>query len=203
MKLNLKPDYTYETILTTYFEDKTPNAAPMGIIFIDEKVVEISPFLSTQTYKNIERDGCAVINFIHDLKIFFTCTFNVKKPKLPLNFFEKSLKVNAPRLKSALAHIEVETREIKKNIDRSKIIGEIITWDIENVPFLPLNRGYNLVLESIIHTTRILAFWNDSKKIKPLMDLFNRYQKLIEKVAPTGDYIEIMKQLRSIIEKGN
>lgn len=200
-KLNLKPNYIYETILTTYTEDNIPNAAPMGIILIDNQTVIISPFLSTQTYKNIEKHRCAVINFTYDLEIFFQSTFNPHRPKLPFQFFEKATKINAPRLKKAIAWIEVKIREIQKNEIRARIIGEVVEWDIGTIPFQPINRGFNLVLESIVHTTRVIEFENDLEKVKPLVNLIKQYQRLIKKVAPDGKLVEIIEQIQKIIEK--
>jgi hypothetical protein len=200
-KLNLEPNYIYETIVTTYTEDNLPNAAPMGIILLDEQTVVISPFLSTQTFKNIEKYGCAVINFLYDLKIFFESAFSTKKPKLPREAFEKAKQVNAPRLQCAIAHIELQVHEIRKDNDHAKVVGDILGFDVSSIPLLPLNRGYNLVLESIIHTTRILEFHNDPQKVKPLVALVNQYQKLVEKVAPIGDCVDLMRQLQKLIHK--
>jgi hypothetical protein len=201
VKFNLEPGFIYETIVTTFRKENIPNAAPMGINFIDAQKLIISPFLATQTFKNIEGNGCAVINFTHDLNLFFESVFSKKIPKLPREFFERATQVNAPRLKSAIAHIEVRTNEITKEGNRSIITGDIVTWDLSSIPFFPINRGYNLVLESIIHTTRILAFQNDTQKVTSLMNLVNQYHTLIKKVAPTGIYGEIMNKLQKIIEK--
>jgi len=57
-----------------------------------------------------------------------------------------------------------------------------------------------LVLESIIHTTRIIDFQNDYQKVASLINLVNQYHKLIKKVAPTGIYGEIMDKLQKIIK---
>jgi len=201
-KLNLSLNYIYETIVTTYtIEDKLPHAAPMGIRLINNQTAAISPYLNTTTYKNIENSRCAVINFIYDLDIFFQSTFNLSKPKLPLSYFKKASKVDAPRLKTAIAYIEVRVLEIQKNSERSTITGEIVNWEIIANPIFPLNRGYNLVLESIIHATRILAYKNDEEKVRPLEDLIFQYRKLIEKVAPAGKFVDLMNKIQDIIKK--
>ena len=201
-KLDLKPNWIYETIVTTYIaEDTMPNAAPMGIRFVDGQTAVISPYLSTQTYRNIEKHRSAVINFTYDLDIFFDSTFSNKKPKLTLTYFEKAMKVNAPQLKVALAHVEVSACEIQKTRERSIITGEIVHWSGTLNPALPLNRGYFLTLESIVHATRIVAFRDDPEKTKPLLDLVAQYRKIVEKVSPTGQYIQIFDKIQQIIEK--
>ncbi len=203
-KLNLIPHYIYETIVTTYnIEDKSPNAAPMGIIFLDETRVIISPFNSTKTYRNIVEYGCAVINFTYDLELFFESAFSTTKPKLSLNYFNPAAKINAPRLNNSIVSIEFRSREIQKGKDRSKITGDIITWEISAKPFHPINRGFTLVLESIIHATRIVSFKNDTEKVRNLKDLITEYQIIIEKVAPTGNYSKIMTQIQKIIKNKN
>jgi uncharacterized protein len=201
-KLNLTPSYIYETIVTTYNpQDKIPNAAPMGIMFRDEKTVVISPYMTTQTFKNIEQTRYAVINFIYDLDSFFESAFSANRPKLPLHRFKPSKKVPVPCLKDAFAHIEVEALEVQKESTRAKIITEIKIWDIGQIPCFPINRGYNLVLESIIHATRIVEFKNDEKLVGPLIELIRKYRTLVTKVAPGGKLVAIMAQLENRIEK--
>ena len=199
-KLNLIPNNIYETIVTTYnAEDELPNAAPMGIKMLDDQNVEISPYLSAQTYKNIEKHRCAVINFIFDLNIFFESTFSTQKPKLSLTFYKKAKKIDAPQLKEAAAHIEISVSEIQKDKDRAKIKGKIIAWEVSNVPFVPINRGFGLVLESMIHATRIKIFQNDPQKVKVLKDLITKYKKIVEKVAPDNDLLSIMNRIHGLI----
>ena len=201
--LNLKPNYIYESIVSTYTpEDKLPHAAPMGIIFLDEQHLIISPFVSTQTYQNIKNSMCAVVNFTYDLRIFFESTFSDTKPKLPINYFAKAPSVKAPALKAhkAPAFLEVRVQELEVKEDRAVITCEIINWGFERNSLQPINRGFNLVLESMIHATRILAFQNDAQKTKPLRELINRYQKVIEKVSPGGKCVEIMEQIQNIIK---
>jgi len=201
-KLNLTPNYIYETIVTTYnSEDKIPNAAPMGIILLNEKEVVISPYLMTQTFKNIEQAGCAVINFIYDLEFFFESTFNTQRPKLPSQSFKQSKKVKAPCLKEAFAHIEVEVIEIQKDPKRATIRAAIITWDISQIPVFPINRGYNLVLESMIHATRILEFRNEEEIVEPLIQLISKYRTIVNTVAPEGKLGEIMAKIEELIGK--
>ena len=52
----------------------------------------------------------------------------------------------------------------------------------------------------MVHTTRILEFQEDIQKVRPLIKLVQQYQILIQKVAPTGEFIELMKRLQRIIE---
>ena len=199
-KLNLTPNYIYETIVTTYnAEDKIPNAAPMGIVFLNEKEVVISPYLTTQTLKNIEQTGCAVINFTYDLDFFFESTFNTQRPKLPSQAFKQSKKVKAPCLKEAFAHIELEVLEIQKDAERAKIRAAILTWDISQIPVFPINRGYNLVLESMVHATRILEFRNEEEIVRPLIELILKYRTIVNKVAPEGKLGKIMTKIEEII----
>jgi len=201
-KLNLNPNFVYETIVTTYNpQDKMPNAAPMGIIFRDAGTVVISPYMTTQTFKNIEQTHCAVINFIYDLDFFFESAFSTTRPKLPLHRFKPSKKVTVPCLKDAFAHVEVEALEIQKEEKRAKIIAKITTWDVAEIPCFPINRGYNLVLESIIHATRIVEFRNDEKLVSPLIELIKNYRTLVTRVAPEGKLVTIMARLENIIEQ--
>jgi len=199
--LNLKPHYIYETIVTTYSEDKLPNAAPMGIKLLNDRAVLISPFTSTRTFSNIEKTQNAVINFSYDLNIFYRSIYSVTSPKLPIEEFERATEVDAPRLKEALAYIETRVKDIVLVSQRARIIGEIITWNIGSYPLLPINRGFYLALECLIHSTRILEFQADQQKIQPLVSLIKQYKKLIDKVAPTGEYSIIVEQIQEMLGK--
>ncbi|MFX1297685.1 MAG: DUF447 domain-containing protein [Promethearchaeota archaeon] len=200
--LNLIPNYIYETIVSTYSaENKLPHTAPMGIISLDEQNLIISPYISTQTFKNIEKYQCAGINFIYDLEIFFESTFSNKKPKLPTDLFIKASSIDAPLLKNTEAFIEARVDEIQINGNRARILVEIVDWGFKQYPFHPINRGFNLVLESMIHTTRIIAFRNEPHKIIPLLEIIKQYRTLIKKVAPAGTYLEIMDKIQKIINE--
>ncbi|MHA1266708.1 MAG: DUF447 domain-containing protein [Candidatus Helarchaeota archaeon] len=200
-ELNVKPHFIYETIVTTYMPDKNmPNAAPMGIQFLNGEQIIIKPFIDTQTYKNIAYSRCAVVNFVYDLEIFFESALGKRVPKLPLAFFEPATKIDAPRLKNATAIVELRIKEIDVVKKWATVKGDIICWDITTPPFYPLNRGDHLLLESIIHTTRILAFQGNPKKVKALVELIDQYREIIEKVAPHGPSMKLMNKIQAIIK---
>lgn len=202
--LNLEPNFIYETIVTTYNpENNLPNAAPMGVRFLNDQKAVISPFLTTQTYKNLANLRCGVINFTYDLELFFESTFSSRQPKLPEKDFLKAAKINAPRLIHTAAWVEVLLEDIKQEKSRATMIGTIVNWNVTTIPFQPLNRGYYLVLESIIHATRIIAYRDDKQRVQALQELIQQYSEIVEKVAPGGKYTQLMKRIRAIGEKGS
>jgi hypothetical protein len=181
----------FEAIVSTYSIENLPNAAPMGIMTDDMQSLIIKPYTTSQTYRNILLQKCAVINITSDPIIYYKTTF--KDDKLPLDWFEKADKVNAPKLKNADAFIEVKVNEIENIKDRAKVLCEVINIASAKVKPKAYCRATFAVIESIIHTTRI-NFQKDEKKVEELTRLVKHYYALVERVAPNSIYLDMMKE---------
>ena len=98
-----------ETIVSTYNQDGTPNAAPMGTVMQDQKTILIAIFNLSQTSCNLKISKCAVINLTSKIEVFYKTAFKEANPNRtpPQEWFEKAETVNAPKLQLASATIDV------------------------------------------------------------------------------------------------
>ncbi|MFX0139933.1 MAG: DUF447 domain-containing protein, partial [Candidatus Hodarchaeota archaeon] len=157
---SVKLNWLYEAIVTTCnvnlaLEEITYNAAPMGVNFPDSDHIIIKPYLTTNTYRNVQCYGCAGINFTNNITLFYKSA--IKKSEISQNDFLTSTKKKIPVLKDAITRFVVitENMEINKSENRAKILCKIEEFENVDSNIKPYTRGYFAVLESIIHFTRI------------------------------------------------
>jgi hypothetical protein len=201
----LKRDYLYEIIATTYSitDDGLaikPNASCMGIKVIEGEQIQISPFYSTSTYENLKDQSIIVINFVDDVNLYALAA--LKDPESPIRLIDfpsefygfkhlESLAMDVPYIKKAWG---ILIGEVSKEFQKTKIdeLGEVIIPVFKlNVIFAEkfqeshklFNRAENLVLETIILTTRLKVA---KDKNNPTL-----FSKIYEKIL---DYIENIKK---------
>lgn len=188
----------FESIVTTYSIDETPNAAPMGIESEDSKHIIIRPFKSTKTYQNLKNRGCAVINFIVEPTTFYKTAFKDENidPDYFNNFFEKASVVDAPRLKKVDGFLEVSVLE-ERGTERPRFRCSIDYWKILASSFKPYCRGVFATMEAIIYATKIREFLaqGNKKKARRLIELIEHYRYLINRVAPKSKYSNVIEEI--------
>ncbi len=204
-KLDLIPNVIYETIVSTYNKNNTPNAAPMGIKIDKRKNVLISPFTSSQTYKNLDEQKCGVINITTDPLVFLKTAFKENDSiKLLQSWFIEAKCVNAPKLKNVNAHIEfcVIEKEMESN-NRARFICKTKFIDVVNQITPIYCRAYFAVIESIIHSTRIKMYieQKNTEMANRLKKLVYHYYDITKKISPNTVHMEIMDQLLELIDK--
>jgi hypothetical protein len=195
-----------ETVVSTYNKEGKPNAAPMGVIMEDEKHLIIYLFNSSTTSSNIKANRSAVVNLTSDIEVFYKTAFKEVNPdgKLPQTLFEKAESVNAPRLCSADASIEV-------SVNRMEPIGDGKTKAVFNVELIDAKqkspqvqcRAMSQTLEAIIHATRVRALLNDhlkQKKVKHLLEMIDDCNEVVDRVAPNSSYSLVMDDLKKRVD---
>lgn len=200
--LQLSPNQIIETIVSTQNVDGSLNAAPMGVIFTEKGKAILKPFIETNTYKNIFRERCCVINLVSDPEIFLRTTFKELKKKIPERWFKTAVKVKAPMLKTANAIIEVKAKRIMQKEQRAEVECEILRIDIFKTPPFGYCRANFALIESIIHATRIIEALREGKnrEAEKLHNLVKLYRELIERVAPKSNYTKLMIELTEKID---
>jgi len=186
--IGLQEDFVYETLITTYHEDGSPNVAPMGVFTPDLDCLIIRPYEETDTYKNLRQKNCCVVNLTQDLLLFAKAALE-KNEELEPDEFGEGFIVDAPVLKKTDAWLEIETKYIEKKEGRGEFKGKIIIGGIKN-PFLkPLNRGFFSTLETIIHATRVQVYekihknFEEAQKVRKLI---NYYSDLVTRVTSSS-----------------
>jgi hypothetical protein len=203
-KLKMIPNCIYETIFTTYNNDFTSNAAPMGISTPDMKKLVSNIYSSSQTYRNILEKKCAVINITNDVLFFYQTSIDKKSLEGETKIFKKSKNIAAPILISASAYIEATVDNIQKiDENRFKIIFNIKNAEIVDPCASPICRAPNLILESIIHTTRIETYKREgeTKRAEQLIDQVKNYRELINRIAAGTKYEALMEKIWKKIQQ--
>jgi hypothetical protein len=195
-----------ETIVSTYNIDGKPNAAPMGAIMEDEQHLAINLFNSSLTCSNIKANRCAVVNLTSNIEVFYKTAFKEANPdgKLPQEWFEKAKAVNAPRLRSADASIDVSINDLVP-IGTEKIRAVFNTELVQAKQKYPQVhcRAKSATLEAIIHATRVKAFINDEKeqkRVSKLLEMIGNCNEVVNRVAPNSSYSMVMADLMKRID---
>jgi hypothetical protein len=202
MKLSdvgLKEGLVAETIVTTYNEDGSPNAAPMGIRASGEDELLLRIHTTSDTYKNLIRNKGCVINISFDPYLFITTTIlgegkGSRECEIDPKQVEEAKKVKAPFLKECQAYIEAELLEHHEYI----LIDEYKESEVSNVKCkakdihivggpVAVNRGLFAAIELAIALSR-----------KKHADI-EEYLTIMEKTLPPEDYKRIIAFLKSRI----
>jgi len=189
-----------ETIVSTYNSDGQPNAAPMGVKRIDAQNVILRPYVSTLTYKNLRSRRSAVINVTSNPELYYRTTFKEanSEGRLPAEWFSRAENVDAPRLLSADAFIEVSVVNIESpSGQRAEVLCGVKLVKRSNVLPKAYCRATFATIESIIHATRVKAFLasGQHKEAERQMKLIKYYSAIVDRVAPDSRYSETMNDL--------
>jgi hypothetical protein len=188
--IEIKRGRMCESIVTTFHEDGTANAAPMGVLGkeIDEVILRVHK--NTDTFGNILRTECCVINIVFDPLLFLKAALfgrNKGAGEIELDETEEAGLVHAPYLKDAEAYIQTELKSFdeirKKDMLGDTIIGEMTlrVLDIQLLNAFPIapNRGFNAGIELAIALSRDRT--SDVQK----------HLRVIKKTLPVTESLEI------------
>jgi hypothetical protein len=191
----------FETILSTYNSDGTPNAAPMGITMQNRQKLTFNLFDSSATSRNLKANKCGVINITSNIELFYKTAFKEANPnrKLPPEWFEKAQTVNAPKLRLADAIVEVTVAGIESLDDeKNRVFLDVERLDaVRSYPQV-YNRAMALTLEAIIHATRVKAFISnpqEKERVGKLLEMIKNSYEIVNRVAPNSPYSTVMADL--------
>ncbi len=188
-ELGFKAECIYEVIITTLNENGTLNAAPMGVLLKGSTFLLVKPYITTRTYHNMVRTREAVVNITDDISLFYITIFEKEKVREIPSM--KAKKVSVPILANAKAYVEciVEGEPVISN-ERAEIIMRAVDCGILNRNFRPVCRASNLILESLIHFTRIEALIRSGEveRALKLLELIAFYRDIIKRVCNAPAY---------------
>lgn len=150
-----------ETILTTRRADGSTHIAPMGVHEHDAGLV-IAPFRPSTTLENLQRDGCAVINYPDDVRVYAGCLTG--RRDWPLCEAER---VPVLRLRDCLAHTEIRVARVEDHRLRPRFLCRIV-YEASHAPFHGFNRAQAAVIEAAILVSRLPML--DESKIDSEID---------------------------------
>lgn len=144
------------------------NAAPMGVVNRD--FLYISMYKDSHTFVNVKQNGKLVANLVLDPQLYVKAAFD----DLESSCFDSFDGV--PVLKAAYAWVEFTCSVFDERAQKKAIVRlHPIRSRIIDRPIIPVNRGFNAVLEATIHATRYNAL--REPKYLELIDYFGSIVK--------------------------
>ena len=215
-QFGLKRFYLYETIATSYsfFDEGSaikPNASCMGIRIIDRNQIQISPFYSTTTYKNLKKNTVITINFVDDIYLYAVAA--LKEPDSPIGLkdfpseyydfkYLEDRRMDVPYVKKAwgilIGEVSQESQKTKSDDFGENLFPvfkqNVIFNEIFQESHKLFNRAENLALEIIILATRLkLAKQNQDQA------LFSKiHDKIIDHIENIQRFGKNEKALKTV-----
>lgn len=145
------------------------NTAPIGIIVEDASSKHAMVRLyRSHTRENVRRGSRIFANIVRDPVVFALASFD----DLDEGYFRS---VNPPVLGSALAYCEFEAKLSGAFAELTLVDGNIFSKELRAV-----NRGFNAVIEALVHATRYVSF--KEKRLKEeLREKILYYKTIVEK----------------------
>lgn len=137
-----------ETMVTSVGADGRVNIAPMGVREVDGEVL-LAPFRPSTTLNNLLETRCAVVNLVDDVRIFAGCLTGHRDWPLC-----EAQAVQAPRLRAALTHRELEVVRVEDDEVRPRIFAREIHSGV-HAPFAGFNRAQAAVIEAAVLVSRL------------------------------------------------
>ncbi|MCW4049651.1 MAG: DUF447 family protein [Candidatus Bathyarchaeota archaeon] len=186
-----------ETILVTSSNDGSLNPAPMGVIRLDDEILEIRAFKTSKTHVNLSNGGQASINIVNNPMLFLATAFKDEIKAQPNICEEMSLE-------EAEVSILVEVLERKEHSDlQVSYMTRPLKIDIKRRRPLVFSRGRARAVEAVIHATRIKVFKAEglSKDVDALKTRFDRCINTVKHVssADSEEYM-VVEKLVSMME---
>jgi hypothetical protein len=196
----------FETIVSTYNPNGTPNAAPMGATMQNPKTLSLNIFNTSQTSKNLTANKCAVINLTDNIDVFYKTAFKETNPngQLPQEWFQKNGDVNAPKLLLSDATIDVSVAQTEPiNAEKTNFSCNIEQITTEKTYPQVYCRAMPATLEAIVHATRVKAFTKDEQKkeqVGQLLEIIKNCNDVVNRTAPNSVYSLVMADLLERID---
>jgi uncharacterized protein len=185
-----------ETILITSNKDGSFNPAPMGVIRHD-KLLEIRPYKSSKTYRNLMNSNRVSINVTDDPMLFLESAF---KDELDRFRVVDDWVLNGSD--ATLIAEKVSRRDISEQ--QASFTLEPVTLSISNKMPSVFSRGRAEAIEAIIHATRVKVFHteNHEDKVKEFIEKMVQSFNIISRVSDSSSAeVKIVQILKSLLEK--
>ena len=190
-----------EVILTTLNPDGTPNAAPMGVLMTDSGTLEIRPFKTSKTYRNLLGQKRACLNITTDPGLFLVTAF---KKELFEGFrrasFEHDMKLEA--LDAYVFVKIVGSRDVTD--DHACFTCKVSSIDVCTLTPRAFSRGVAAAIEAIVHATRIEVFTSEAEQaeVERLIRRFFECKDVVKRTsAPDSTEAKVIRELERLIAR--
>ncbi|MCK4937751.1 MAG: DUF447 family protein [Methanosarcinales archaeon] len=164
-----------EVIVTTVSSDGKPNAAPIGIIRREGKLM-VRVYNGSQTYSNIKETGLLAANMVFDLVLFVRSALSDVDDEV-FEFIKTDNGEDFPVIANCNAWMLFEA---EYNSEDTVLVAELhpVNGTIRQQEIRPVNRAFNAVIEVAILATRYKVFKNNKYLIQ-----MESYNNIIYKCA--------------------
>lgn len=161
------PGRIMEAIVTTYNEDGSPNAAPIGIYPLSNDKIQMDIHAPTDTRSNLLRTGACVVNIVFDPFLFIKCAIlgsgkGEAENEISGDEILPAGNVDAPFLKDVNAYIELEMQTHEEKIKEdmhgemefSQIVCTVKKITVSKEYPIAINRGLFAAIEVAVAKSR-------------------------------------------------
>lgn len=198
--LGFKKGCIVECIVTTYNEDGSPNAAPMGVRASSEKELIMKIHVESDTCSNLLRSKGCVINVVFDPYLFLKTALvgrakGGREPEVRKNEIKKAKSVDAPFLRVAHAFIEAKLKEHREYVKKDRYKKSRFCTARCEVSKVVVNKRYPVAVNRGLSAAVELAIALSRERKEDLQ----RYMKLMRKSLNSREYKKIKKLLAARI----
>lgn len=188
-----------EVILTTMNPDGTPNAAPMGTLRVGPDALEIRPFKTSNTYRNLLGHSRACVNITADPGLFLVTAFKEER----FEGFRGASFERDMRLEDSNVYLFIEVVEsFEISEDRAGFTFKVTSVEVSDPMPRAFSRGVAAAMEAIVHATRIEVFTREAKQaeVERLIRRFFECKDVVERVsAPDSTEARVIRELERLI----
>ena len=183
-----------ETILVTRDKTGSFNPAPMGVIRQDE-LLEIRPYKSSTTYRNLVHGNMVSINITDDPMLFLGSAFKDELDVLPVIDNWVMVGSDATIIAEKINRADISEQQASFTLDP-------LTLSITNNMPKVFSRGRAEAIEAIIHATRIKVFHAEKRedKVKELLEKMTASFDIVIRVSDSSSAeVKIVQILKSLL----
>jgi len=199
--LTLIPGVVYETIITTTDKKNKPNGAPMGILQDKDDYIIIRPYVQSDTFQNLWDSELAIINFTEDPKLFTYCTlFQDELPEDAFSHYKDNRGFVLSVCKNNYLVVKILEKKNEKDTERAYFKCQILESNFQLQTYNPFTRAFSLLIEILIHSSRLVFYSNSQNKpielIDSLRELIQEHTKVIKRVVPEDSvYLDLLEKI--------
>lgn len=188
-----------ETIVTTRNPDGSPRAAPMGVTRKETDLLEIKPFKTSVTYRNLLKNTYACVNLTEDPALFLVTAFKHED----LQGFEQPHIEEDLSLSQADASIFVEVLsggDLSEN--RGCFVCRARSVEVRRPFPRVFSRGRAEAIEAVIHATRVEAHLHMGRReeAEKLIKRLDECKGVVERVSPPDSAeVRVIRTLETLI----
>jgi hypothetical protein len=188
-----------EAIVTTVNADGTPNAAPMGVTRVGPETLELKPFKTSATYRNLLGNSRACVNVTDNPGMFLTAAFKGED----LEGFQELSIDGSLHLEASDASVFVRVVDVCDVSEiRTRFTCEATSVKIHSPSPRVFSRGRAETIEAIVHATRIQVFAGSEEEVavERLIKRFNECKGVVNRVSPPGSVeARVISELERLI----